>query len=44
MPLFTFTKHKETNRLTVEENTQFNVHFEHFIENFNHRSTIAAKT
>ena len=36
MPLFYFNKTMETRILTIEVNAQLNVHFEHFIEVFQH--------
>ena len=36
MPLFSIFKFMETNILGVIENAQFNIHFGHFIEIFEH--------
>ena len=34
--MFAFIKHKKINILAVIENAQFNIHFGHFIEIFQH--------
>jgi len=44
MSLFSIVKLIEITILAIVEIQQFHVFFEHFIEIFNHRSTIAAKT